>query len=50
MEFITITNPSKISREKYGQKIYNRPENKDYRMVYTKRVLLEDLDTLPYGY
>ena len=47
---ITVTNPNKISREKYTRKIYNRPENKDYRMVYTKRVLLDDLDTLPYGY
>ena len=47
---ITVTNPCKISREKYTRKIYNRQENKDYRMVYTKRVLLENMDTHPYGY
>ena len=47
---ITLTNPSKICRDKYGAKIYNRLEQKKYSMVYTKRVIQPDLTTLPYGY
>ncbi|XP_041361864.1 uncharacterized protein LOC121377831 [Gigantopelta aegis] len=47
---ITVTNPGKISREKRKRKIYNRPENKKYQIVYNKRVILKDLNTLPYGY
>lgn len=47
---IVITNPTKISRDKYNRILYNRKEDKQYRVVYDKRVILKDLDTLPYGY
>ena len=46
----TVRNPNKISRDKTGMKIFSRPENKTYRMVYTKRVILKNMDTVPYGY
>ena len=47
---IPITNPSKICRDKIKRKIYNKSESKNYRVVYTKRKLLDDFDTIPYGY
>jgi hypothetical protein len=46
----TVVNPCKISRDARKRKIYNREEQKNYRMVYTKRVILPDLNTVPYGY
>ncbi|KAL4219797.1 hypothetical protein ACF0H5_020209 [Mactra antiquata] len=49
-KIIVVTNPSKISRDKYNNVLYNRTENKQYRVVYDKRVILENYDTLPYGY
>ncbi|VDH94115.1 Hypothetical predicted protein [Mytilus galloprovincialis] len=47
---IKTTNPRKISRLACKRKLYNRIEEKEYRMVYTKRRLLNDLTTLPFGY
>ena len=47
---ITLTNPHKITRHKCTSKVYNRVENKKYGMVYTKRVILPSMDTLPFGY
>ena len=47
---ITITNPSKICREKRKRIIYNRKEEKTYQMVYTKRRRVDNYDTVPYGY
>ena len=47
---IPITNPSKITRDKRKRKIFNRVETKNYRVVYTKRQVLDNFDTIPYGY
>ena len=47
---ITVTNPSKICREKRKRKLYNRQEEKTYQMVYTKRRRLDNYDTVPYGF
>ncbi|XP_062621649.1 uncharacterized protein LOC134283217 [Saccostrea cucullata] len=47
---VTITNPCKISRDSRKRKLFNRIEEKKYQMVYTKRKILSNLDTLPYGY
>jgi len=49
-QHVTLTNPSKISREKRKRILYNQIENKKYQMVYSKRVILPNMDTRPYGY
>ena len=43
-------NPSKISRDKKRNIIYNKTEIKRFKAVYTKRVIMSDLSTIPYGY
>ena len=45
-----IQEPRKITRNKTRCLIYNRPQTKLYRKVYDKRVLLDNYDTVPYGY
>ena len=47
---IVITNPSKICRDKLKRKLYNRVEDKKYNLVYTKRRIVNNYDTEPYGY
>ncbi len=47
---ITVTNPNKICRNKLKRKLYNKEESKKYKMVYTKRVILPNMDTIPYGF
>ena len=47
---IITTNPHKISRDKTSTIVYNRQENKRYSVVYNKRVIQENLNTLPYGF
>ena len=49
-KIIDIVNPRKICREKYRQILYNRYEKRSYIIVYDKRVILENMDTVPYGY
>ena len=46
----TVVNEHKITREVHKRKIVNKVESKKYRLVYTKRVVLPDLTTVPYGY
>jgi G:T-mismatch repair DNA endonuclease (very short patch repair protein) len=43
-------NPTKICRDKNRNIIYNRTEIKRFRAVFTKRVIMPDLTTVPYGY
>jgi hypothetical protein len=47
---IVLTNPTKICRDKYANLVFNRKEEKQYRVIYDKRTILKNLDTLPYGH
>ena len=37
-------------RDKYNGRIFNRKQVKSLRLVFTKRKLLSDFDTVPFGY
>lgn len=47
---LVTVNPSKISRNHNKAIIYNKIERKVCSVVCTKRVILDDLNTLPYGF
>lgn len=46
----TLTNPNKICRWAQERKIYTSEEKKKYSFNYDKRVVLNNFDTVPYGY
>ena len=47
---ITVHNPHKITRDTAERVIVSQPQDEQYKIVYDKRVIQPDLDTLPYGY
>lgn len=47
---ITLPARNKICRDKYQCKVYNRKEDRKYGLVYTKRRIVENFNTLPYGH
>ena len=49
-EKINIHTPYKIVRDSKSKNVKTRTENKLYRKVYNKRVVIEDFDTIPYGF
>ena len=49
-DVITVTDPHKIYRDKETKSIVSCIQSKDYRVVYTKRVIVDDFKTIPYGF
>ena len=49
-EKVTINIPHKITRDKKEKNIVTKRTKKDYRVVYNKRVVKENYETVPYGY
>ena len=47
---VTVTIPYKITRDKKERNIVTKRTKKDYRIVYNKRVVRENYETVPYGY
>ena len=49
-ETITVDIPFKIVRNRNEKSVLTKSETKDYRIVCTKRVIVNNFDTLPYGF
>ena len=49
-EKVTLNIPNKITRDKKEKHIVTKRTKKDYRVVYNKRVVNENYETVPYGY
>ena len=47
---INLPARNKICRNKYDNTVYNRMEDRNYSVVYTKRRVLDNYQTLPFGY
>ena len=47
---VTVVNPYKITRDKKEKNIVTKRMKKDYRVVYNKRVVKDNYETVPYGY
>ena len=44
-----VHNPKKIKR-KYCGVVVSKPETKEYKVVFKKRRLMDNFDSLPYGH
>lgn len=47
---ITLIDDHKMSRGQKNNRIVTKTESKDYKIVFDKRIITTDLNTIPYGY
>ena len=47
---VTVDMPFKITRDKKNKKIFTKKMKKVYQIVYNKRVITDNYETVPYGY
>ena len=47
---VATVNDRQITRDKFNNKIYNTKMVKNFSVSYTKRLIMPDLTTLPFGY
>ena len=47
---IVLPAKNRIVRDKFAHTVYNRQEERSYGLVYTKRRVIANFDTLPFGY
>ena len=47
---VSVFNAHKITRDRDLAKIVSIPQRKDYRLVFDKRVLLDQYISYPFGY
>ena len=49
-ETVSLDIPFKIVRDRNNKSVLTKSETKDYRVVYNKRVIVDNFDTVPYGF
>ena len=47
---LTVTDEHKILRDSKNTRVITSEQNKEYKIVFDKRVIISDSNTLPYGY
>ena len=47
---VVVDIPFKITRDTSMKQVVTKQQSKDYRIVYNKRVIVDNFNTIPYGF